>query len=142
MTSSTYQRSKHAVDPVWMEFTATHLPDAENFWITDVDTILRDRNGNMMLLELKYHGRDVTPQQRSTLLLLDQIIKAGLACLGGPVNVPGLKFPVKVNYQGVHLLQLSNNDFETGTILWDRKEITKEQLIDKLSFKEKRKRPD
>lgn len=132
----TYCRTEHAPDAVWMEFTGSYLPNAEHYWLTDIDTVIRDRNGNMMLVELKYNGRDITPQQRSTLLLLDQLIKAGVTHLRGCVDVPGLKFPVRVNYTGVHLLQLSSTDFETSTFTWDRQEISKEELIRKLSFED------
>lgn len=131
----TYCRStEHAPDAVWMEFTGTHLPDAEHYWLTDIDTVIRDRNGNMMLLELKYNGRDISPQQRSTLLLLDQLIKAGVKNLSGSVNVPGLKYPIQVHYAGAHLLQLSGTDFENSTFTWDRKPVTKDELIRKLTF--------
>jgi hypothetical protein len=38
-------------------------------------------------------------------------------------------------YKGMHLLQFENTNPEDGKIFWDRKEISKKQLIDILQFK-------
>jgi protoporphyrinogen oxidase len=38
-------------------------------------------------------------------------------------------------YKGIHLLQFEKTNPEDGKIYWDRKEVTKEQLIEILQFK-------
>lgn len=129
-------KTAHSVDPDWLEFTGENLPDRQDYWITDIDSVLRSRDGHLMLLELKRNGRGVSPQQRTTLLLLDAILKAGLKALHNRVPVPGLEHPLQVDYRGVHLLQLSGYDFETSSFTWDRQEISKEELIRKLSFED------
>lgn len=135
MLTQTHKKTAHAPDPEWMEFTASFLPGAQNYFITDLDSIIRDRKGNFMLIELKYNGRDISTHQRSTLIIIDRLIRAGMKCTGGKVAIPGLGYDTLVKYHGLHLLQLSGTSFKNSKIYWDRKRISQKELIGKLSFK-------
>ena len=121
-------RTEHAPDPYLMGWTAEHLPDCESYFISDIDMLIRDRAGNLLLAEIKRRGAEMNHHQRTTYELLDKLIKAGIKANPKGIIIPSMRYPLKINYKGVHLLQFENTTFENGPIFWDKKPISPEQL--------------
>jgi hypothetical protein len=133
-TGQARRRTQHAPDAYLMDWTAENLPSCESFFITDLDMVVRDRKGNMLIAEVKRRSATMTPQQRTTYELISELIKEGIKANPDGIIVPSMRYPVKVNYLGVHLLQFENTTFEDGQIFWDKTPISTEQLKGILSF--------
>ena len=131
---SSRQRSKYIPDAYLYNWTINNLPDSKNFFITDVDMILRNRKGSLMLLEIKKRGATVPPHQRTTLKIIDQLIKAGLRQSKGKVSFDSWELPI--SYKGLHLLQFKNTTFEDGLVFFDNKQVTESQLIEILAMRD------
>ena len=111
-----------------MTWTAEHLPDCESYFISDIDMLIRDRAGNLLLAEIKRRGAEMNHHQRTTYELLDELIKAGIQANPKGIIIPSMRYPLKLKYKGIHLLQFENTTFEDGQIYWDKKQITPDQL--------------
>ena len=93
---------------------------------------------NMMCVEEKRYGKDVSESQRDTLIIIRQILMAGAPMKRPKVyrvwSTMGNKY-VDVRYFGYHLLQFSGyGPTDSKTIEWDRNKITVEQLEKILRF--------
>lgn len=115
---------------------ATLNTSEKDLWIQDIDSLIRDRDDNLMLLEIK--RRDYNPKgyQRRNMLILDQIIKAGLNALGDNVTISigGKTERHQVNYQGFNLLQLSGDSFFDSSFKFNGQDISSDDLAKLLSF--------
>lgn len=123
----------------------------ERLCVTDSDYWIHryrahtDRNGaravdQLMLVELKTNMRDVPFAQRDTLVLVNQLLRrASKRSDGrrGHVELKGI-MPGETRWArcfGVHLLQLSSTRPDNSdVILWDRRYLTEELLIEILRF--------
>lgn len=107
-----------------------------NLWIQDIDSLIRDRDDNLMLLEIKRRDFDPKGYQRRNMLILDEIIKAGLNALDDSVkiSVNGYIERHQVKYHGFNLLQLSGDSFFNSRFRLNGEEISSEQLAQELSF--------
>ena len=114
-------------------FTSQNLrPD---LLLMDIDLVVRDRTGNMMLLEIKARGKIINPQQRATL----SILHAALSLLNNKVVKLFLSKCMYVEntlkYWGCHLLQFEKGEADFSGKVWlDGKEVTKEDVIAFLNF--------
>jgi hypothetical protein len=126
------RKTDHAPDPYLYDLFARILPSPKSFWITDLDLVLRDRAGNFMIVEVKRRLADLTHNQRTTIAVVDKLIKAGVEATGGQVTANG--HTMDVSFKGSHLLQFENTTAEDGRIFWDREEVTLEELARIMSF--------
>ena len=126
--NATGPRTEHAPDKYLMDWTAEHLPDCQSFYISDIDMLVRDRAGNFLIAEIKRRGAEMNHHQRTTYELLDKLIRAGIKANPKGIIIPSMRYPVKLNYKGVHLLQFENTSFEDGQIFWDKTPITPDKL--------------
>lgn len=138
----TGRRTDHAVDDYLMDWTQTNLPNAKDFFITDVDMVIRDRDDNIMILEVKRRKGNVSVCQSTTL----QLIAIGLKEIDGK-QVQTLHYKDRarlegsqtfnhiIKYHGIHFLQFENTTFEDGKVYFNRREISERELIEILSFK-------
>ena len=133
--NATGPRTEHAPDRYLMDWTAEHLPDCQSFYISDIDMLVRDRAGNFLIAEIKRRGAEMNHHQRATYELLDELIKAGIQANPKGIIIPSMRYPLKLKYKGIHLLQFENTTFEDGQIFWDKKQITPEHLEQILNFK-------
>jgi len=76
------------------------------------------KTGEWMLIEEKRYNTPCTYSQKELYKVMHRACKSD------------------DNYKGVHLLVFENTNPEDGKIFWDKKEITKEQLIKILQFEE------
>ena len=84
---------------------------------TDIDWMWRDYNtDNFMFIEEKRFMKDIEFWQKKSFDIIHK------------------KFVGDKKYKGFHLLQFENTNPEDGKIFLNRKEITKEQLINFLKF--------
>ena len=134
--TDTYRFSQYAPDPYILDWTSTHLPSAQRFFITDIDLILRDRAGGLMFVEIKRNGAKWKPHQSTTFAVLHNLVKAGLHYFQNVVPVKDQKFPI--TYYGFHGLTFERNTFTDGRIYWNGAEITEAEAIRRLSFQDKR----
>ncbi len=88
------------------------------FVATNIDYLWRNyKTRKWMLLEEKRYLSNLSFSQRDSFKILHK------ACVGSP------------DYLGMHLLVFEKTDPEDGRIFWDRQEISKLQLLDKLQMK-------
>lgn len=97
------------------------ISSSKGFIATNIDYLWENyKTGQWMIIEEKRYMSDLTfPQREQFKKLHNKIEKIG-----------------DNSYKGIHLLQFENTTPEDGKIYFDRKEITKDQLIDILMFKE------
>lgn len=103
----------------------------------------------VMLVEVKTHGRELDDYQRDDLLLINDLLRTntwkeqrigGSFVAGHMQNTRVVKSfiageRVQVHCYGVHLLRLSGaTPDDSDFIVWDRKDITREQLTELLRF--------
>lgn len=129
----TRRRTEHVgPETELFDWFGANLPNAHHFYVTDLDMIIRDRSGNLMLVEVKRKGFKTKHHQKRTFQVLDRLIRAGIKATLGKVHVDG--FPMPVTYKGLHLLEFENTNFEDGQVRWDNREIDEFKLIQILSF--------
>lgn len=134
-TRESYQYSDHAPDAYWLEWTSTHLPDRIGFFITDIDTLVRDKDNNTMFLEIKRKGRKCAGHQKNSFSLIHRTFMDGLEKNNNRPEVHGNTWTV--TYYGFHLLTFENTTFENGRVYWNGKEVTEAEVIKRLSFQDK-----
>lgn len=132
MKTTKYRFSEHAPDPYLMDWMSQHLPGARNYFVTDVDLVIRNRQGCMMIVEVKRKGAKLKPHQRNTLAIIDTLIRAGIQMTGNTIAVDGM--PIPVYYVGYFTLTLEGTTFEDGRIFFDGHEVSEQQLITILSM--------
>ncbi|MCB0644699.1 MAG: hypothetical protein KDC44_23805, partial [Phaeodactylibacter sp.] len=76
--SDTFRRTDHASDPYLLDWTSRNLPSPESYFISDVDLVIRNRSGCLMLIEIKRFLTTCKEHQKTTLRMLDALIRAGL----------------------------------------------------------------
>ena len=85
---------------------------------TDIDYVWRDYNtGLFLLIEEKCRMGEPDYPQMETFRILNKSIESD-------------------NYRGIHLVQFENTSPDDGAVFLDRKEITKQELLDFLRFKD------
>lgn len=132
----TYRKTEYATDAYLMDWTSTNLPSNKDYFITDVDLVIRDVRGNtenLMLIEVKRRKAKAKLHQQSTLSILHRAITYGLKAKGNTIICQN-GITHKLNFCGCHVLTMEGTTFENGRIYWDNIEITEEQLIKLLSF--------
>ena len=114
------------------------LGDPFNLWIQDIDGLVRDRKGNLLLLEIKRRNFEPKPYQARNMAILDEILKAGIEALGGKVTITqGDRLEVhEITFHGFKLLQLSGDRFAQSDFTLDGEPISAEDLVKTLSFGE------
>lgn len=122
--------SRHIPDIDFYNFTNTHLPKF-GFYITDLDAIVRTNKNQIMLLEKKCKLSEPSQCQRITYHFLHGLI---IGCNGKPIEIPSLGKIENWTYYGLHLLQFENSSFEDGKAFFDRKEVTKAELVKIFNF--------
>ena len=124
-------RTKYVPDPYFYDFCNTYLPSSKNYWITDIDICIRDRNNNMMFIEMKYYMAEPTKVQSNTFHIFHALFKKADGC--GRLELPYLNVE-NWQYYGFHLLQFEGTTFENGKVFFDRKEVTQDEFIKLMSF--------
>jgi hypothetical protein len=102
-----------------------NLPDSETgFEASDVDMILFNyKTKRMAILEIKTHGADMKFWQKDFLNNLSRWIKTGMLA-----EQDGWKF------YGYFFIQFEHTYFDDGKAFLNGKEVTEEELIQKLSL--------
>ena len=136
---TTYRKTKFVEDKYLMDWIGCNLPAAkEGFTATDLDLILRDKTGNIMLLETKRRFAKVKDHQAITFQILD----AALRRLNGEtikVKAFGTKINVPIKYKGFKLLQFKNTTFEDGDVFLNGQRMSEEEIKTVLSMRKKKK---
>ncbi|NRB51388.1 MAG: hypothetical protein HRU41_27200 [Saprospiraceae bacterium] len=129
-------KTKFAPDAEWMRFCSENLPDRRQFWITDVDSVIRDRDGNLMLIERKMKNRAVPICQAVTLSALNELIIQGVEATGGKIEVEvySKKYQIEIKYYGLKVVQCASSSYADGVLYVNGKEVSKQELIKLLSF--------
>lgn len=107
-----------------------------DLYIQDTDAVIRDRKDNLMLLEIKRRNYSPKPYQKRNMKIIDAIMRAGIAALGGNVGITidGQNEHHNVTYHGYKLLQLSGDSFYNSDFTLNGQQITSDQLADAISF--------
>jgi hypothetical protein len=112
------------------------LGEARDLYICDVDAMVRDRRGNLRLLEIKRNNFNPKPYQARNIAILDTIIRQWVNITGGEIEIEiaGRVEHHKITYHGFNVLRLSNGSFYTSTFTLDGEPISGEELADMLRF--------
>lgn len=128
---STERKTGFVGDPYLMDWIGRNLPDKQHYWASDIDLVLRNRDGALMILEIKRKGAPVKRHQRTTLFLLDSLIREALRHRR-TFSADG--YQVTPTYYGLHLVTFQNTTFEDGAVFFDRDQVTEAELAALLSF--------
>lgn len=119
-------------------WTGKNLPQ-QDFCSTDIDMVFRNREGKIMLLEMKCKKGELSPSQYVTFQIMHKALKALERELDGKElevkTVKGGTIKTPVKYEGFNLLQFENDFFDNGKIFWNGKEKEEAEIVDLLSFK-------
>ena len=132
------KNTNHISDEDFKKWTADNLPTGKSgFYVTDLDAIIRDKKGNLMLLEKKCQNAVCSDNQNITLQIINYLIERGAQACGSrvPVSINGETKIFPIRFHGAHLLQLSGEKFDGSVLRFDRQLVSTSQLIDILSFK-------
>jgi len=129
----TYRNSDHAPDSYLFDWFSRNLPDAKSYFVTDVDFVIRDRAGRLLLLEVKRRKSEVKPHQNVTFQILHHALKQ-ISGKEIPVRIDGRKTTLTVFYRGFAFLQFENTSFEDGAAYLNGQQMTERQIIDFLSL--------
>lgn len=112
------------------------LGDPRDLWISDIDAIVRDRNDNLMLLEIKRNNYQPKPYQRRNMAIIEEIMRVGIEALGGRVEIEinGRREVHNVAFHGFKLLQLSGVKFGDSKFTVDGHELSATELLELLRF--------
>lgn len=131
---TTYRKTDYAGDPYMFDFVGSHCPEPSGFFVTDLDLVLRTRDGKIMMVEVKRKGAKVKPHQSITYRILDAALRRlhGERMTIKPKD--GAPVTVTVNYMGLHLLTFERTSFEDGAAYFDGVLVTAEQVAQILSM--------
>lgn len=131
-----YRRTEFSSDPEFFDWCRRKLPNARSFWITDVDAVLRDRRGNMALLEIKRRRASVPTHQDITYQVLDTALKAisGQVTTVSASGDPVTWFNCPVSYRGRYTLTFERTGFEDGRAWLNGREVSEQEVVKVLSF--------
>lgn len=132
-----YQKSgattQYAERPSIINWTKQNLPDAFNFFITDFDMVIRNRDGDLMIVEVKNQKAVMPKAQRTTYHIIDKLIRQALGGKNvGVIDVMGHR--MKVQYHGFHVLTFEKNGFHDGKAYINGKLFSEQHIIELLSF--------
>lgn len=107
-----------------------------DLYMSDIDAFIRDRAGNIRLLEIKRRNYEPKPYQARNMALLDTILKAGIEALGGKVEIEinGRRERHEITYHGFNLLQLSGDSFFNSEFTFDGETMDASAIGDLLKF--------
>lgn len=132
----TRRRTNHTgKDNSFIDWCGTNLPDALDYWITDLDAmpyVIRNRKGHLMLLEIKRKGRPISRAQKRSFQVLNRLLWAGMDATGGSLRIDG--YGMDLEYHGFHCLTFSNTGFHDGTAYWDGVLVSEAEATRLLSF--------
>ena len=128
---ATNRKTDFVGDPYLMDWIGRNLPDKYSFYVTDVDLVIRNRQGAIMLIEVKRKDAAVKRHQRTTLFLLDSMIRAALR---SQTTFKADGYTITPTYYGLHLVTFANTTFENGAVYFDRDQVTEAELAALLSF--------
>jgi len=102
----------------------SNLPDSySGFRVTDLDFILANvETKQIMLIEVKQHGAEVRPWQRSVFNLIHHALTNGI--------------DVEWTYHGFHRVRFIGYDFTDGRVFLDKDETTENALRTFLSMEQ------
>ena len=136
MRSSENKAIKHEnfiPDANWKQWTHDNLASSKNLWVTDIDTMLRSRNGCFVLVELKCQGVNVPTWQRLTYGILATLLKNAEGTILKKNEY--LKYDMEVkHFCGVAELVFEKTWFDDGKVYLNGEESTEEEIRDYLSF--------
>jgi len=125
-------------DADFYNWTIDHeLGDPRDLWISDLDAMIRDRQDNFRLIEIKRRNFEPKPYQARNMAILDRIFTYFMDHTGGNVEIVinGRKERHKVTYHGFDLLQLSGPSFYESDFTLNGKPVSDQELADILAFK-------
>lgn len=130
------------------DWVKENLPDSENYWISDVDQLIRDRWGNVIQIEYKCRMQDVPPWQRWTLHQNSGTYLLGTSYAQYRTNGVTTGFVISeatspervhlIRYHRPALIQFEGEGWDSQAF-WNRKPISTSKAIKRLSFEGYRK---
>lgn len=116
---------------------AQELASPHDLYMSDIDSLIRDRAGNIRLLEIKRLNYEPKPYQARNMAILDALLRAGAEALAGKVEIEinGRRERHHVTYHGFNLLQLSGESFFDSEFTLDGEAMNASQLSQQLNFK-------
>ena len=134
---SQYIKDEKLVDADKTRWCAKHLPASHTgFIFQDIDGVVRDFKGNVLLLEIKRMMAETSTCQDVTLFLLHMALNR---MKGKKVNMKKFRIPAEftLKYHGLFILQIDGIHIETDDKYLNGLKVTNQELADYLSFKKK-----
>ena len=131
---------EYVPDPKWKEWTHRNLNDSSVCWVSDIDSVIRSREGCVMIVEIKRQNAEMKPSQSITYGMIAGALKA---CEGDYVNHPALPYGQIFlrRFLGIVELIFENTWFDDGEVFikidgGEKKLISEKEAISLLSFKD------
>lgn len=136
-TTAWAKTPQYITDCQWKEWTYKKLPSSANFWVTDIDGMIRTRNGCIALVEIKRRGQSVPVWQQMSYGLLAATLENSQ---GSVLKHEYLPYDIAVNkFLGIVELIFENTWFNDGEVYLSingmkKQVVTEPELIEILSF--------
>ena len=137
--SKAVKHPEYVPDIDWKNWTQDNLPKSRDFWVSDIDTFIRTRQGCTVLVEIKRKGVKVPTWQKMSYGLLAAVLKYAE---GETLSHDYLPYDIKIGkFLGIVELIFDNTWFDDGDFKVNfngipQPSITESALITLLSFDE------
>jgi hypothetical protein len=122
-------------DKKWKEWTLENLPSSKNYWVTDIDSFIRSRNGCFVIIEIKRQNAEVRTWQRLSLCIIADLLHKSEGETIQPSEINGLEFPIKIkHFCGIQEIVFEKTWFDDGKVFLNGKESSEEEIIYHLKF--------
>lgn len=131
------RKTKYAPDGDFMDWCGKNLPSPISYYITDFDSIIRNRKGCIITMEIKRKMSSLKPAQAITQGLIDSLLtqangkKISVTPYGKDSSID-----ITIDYKGYYLVQLSSTNFTNSDFYINGVKVTEQRLIEILSFKD------
>ena len=131
--------SEHSPDKYWHNWTKSNLPK-NDFYITDIDNCIRSKSGDFIIIELKRYSQPMSTSQKITYNLLNKVLEDANG-KSYPININGFNTTTTLSYKGFYLIQFERTSFEDGKVYVNGVESSEMEVINLLSFQQKKDAP-
>ncbi|NQX78627.1 hypothetical protein [Gilvibacter sp.] len=101
-----------------------------------MDSVIRERDENLMLIEQNMKNKAVPICQAVTLPALNELIMKGVEVTGGKIEVEvySKKYHIEIKYHGLKGIQCASSSYASRGLYVNGKQVSKYKLINLLSF--------
>lgn len=118
-------------DIKWKEWTYLNLPN-DNLWVSDIDSLIRSKDGCFILVELKRGKKEMKRWQKLTYGILATLLKESE---GRTLTSEYLEFPIKVkHFCGLAEIRFEKSWFDDGDVYLNGTLSSESEILYFLQF--------